>query len=306
MLPALLTAALFASSSIFGHRAARLTGSLEANFWRVVLATLFLGTWAFTLGAGFSGGAVKWFALSGLVGVGMGDFAYFHALPRLGPRVTPLLSQCLMAPFGALIEWAWLGTHPTARQGLFSVVVLAGVALALLPPREGPAARRITPGGLLLVTLGALGGAGGAILSHKALEVVHANGQQLDGITAGFQRMVGGLGLSLVIYFALRAADRRRRAAAGQPPGPTPAWSLRRAWPWILGNSLSGQTLGVSCLQWALSSSVSTATVLVVVATAPVLVIPLARIFEGEPITPPAVAGTLIAVGGVAGLILAK
>lgn len=44
----------------------------------------------------------------------------------------------------------------------------------------------------------------------------------------------------------------------------------------------------------------------VLFATAPSLVIPLARIFEGERVTARAVIGSLIAVGGVIGLILLK
>lgn len=308
MLPAVLTAMLFASSVIFGHRAAKLVGSLNANFWRVVLATGFLTLWAFTFGTGFSGGAVAWFAFSGLVGVGIGDFAYFYALPRLGPRVAALFNQCLMAPFGALIEWAWLGRHPTALQGVFGLVALGGVAIALRPGGGAANPPRIATAGLLLGLLGALGGAGGAVISRKAFEVVHAHGQQLDGVTAGFQRMVGGFGLSLLIYFALRVAEARRKNSTAPAVNAfaSAANRPRRVWPWVLANALAGQTLGVSCLQWALATSPSAAPVLVIVSTAPVLVIPLARIFEGERITVRAVVGALIAVGGVAGLILAK
>jgi drug/metabolite transporter (DMT)-like permease len=308
MLPAVFTAMLFASSVIFGHRAAKLVGSLNANFWRVVLATLFLSLWAFTFGTGFSGGAVGWFAFSGVVGVGLGDFAYFYALPRLGPRVAALFNQCLMAPFGALIEWVWLGLHPTALQGLFGLVALGGVAIALRPGGATTNHPRISISGLLLGLVGALGGAGGAVISRKAYEVVHANGMELDGITAGFQRMLGGFGLSLLIYFALRAAEARRKSSEDLAPAGSVAklGRPRRVWPWVLANALAGQTLGVSCLQWALATSASAAPVLVIVSTAPVLVIPLARIFEGERITIRAVAGALIAVAGVAGLILAK
>ena len=80
---------------------------------------------------------------------------------------------------------------------------------------------------------------------------------------------------------------------------------LFRSWPWILANALAGQTLGVSCMQWALKTSSSAATVLVIVSTTPILVIPLAHFLEGERITLRAVLGTVVAVGGVAGLILA-
>ena len=113
MFPAILTAVFFSFSVILGHRAAKLAGSLEANFWRVVIATLLLTVWAFAFGGGLAGGGLMWFALSGAVGIGVGDMAFYHALPRLGPRTTVLVNQCLMAPLGAVIEWAWLGTRPT-------------------------------------------------------------------------------------------------------------------------------------------------------------------------------------------------
>ena len=42
-------------------------GGVEANFWRITLATIFLTIWAFTFGHGFDG-APGWFMLSGLFG----------------------------------------------------------------------------------------------------------------------------------------------------------------------------------------------------------------------------------------------
>jgi drug/metabolite transporter (DMT)-like permease len=97
MLAALLTTFLFATSAICGYRSARQLGGAEANFWRIILATLFLAFWAFTLGTGFAG-EPGWFMLSGFFGIGLGDSAYFQALPRLGSRRTALISQCLGVP----------------------------------------------------------------------------------------------------------------------------------------------------------------------------------------------------------------
>ena len=59
--------------------------------------------------------------------------ALFQALPRLGSRLSLLLIQCLTAPFGALIEWLWLGTGLTGRQILCGITILAGVGVALTP-----------------------------------------------------------------------------------------------------------------------------------------------------------------------------
>ena len=239
------------------------------------------------------------------MGVGIGDYAYFYALPKLGPRTTALFNQCLMAPFGALIEWAWLGVHPNAKQGLFCAITILGVCVALQPPNHSHPHQRITLLGVLLAMIGAAGGAAGAVISRKAFDVVKAGGLHLDGVTAGFQRMLGGLTVSLAVYSLLRYTHQRMQTDLKSEGNPAPLKKPRQIWPWVLANALAGQTLGVSCMQWALATNPS-ALVLVVVSTTPVLVIPLARIFEGEPITPRAVLGTSVAVGGVAGLILAR
>jgi drug/metabolite transporter (DMT)-like permease len=299
---AVLTAALFATSVIFGHRAARLAGSLEANFWRVILATLFLSLMAFSFGSGLAGGVVGWFALSGAVGVGLGDFAIYHALPRLGPRVTSLLVQCLMAVFAALFEWLWLGTTFSLVQGALSALILIGVIIALGTPEEVRGHARTLGPGIALAAFGAAGTAGGAVISRKAYEILHAHGTDLDGITAGFQRMIGGLIVSLIFYGVLRFVQRRNADGTASPLLAIATPERRKAWGWIIGNSLAGQTLGVSCMQWALSR-IPAAQVLVITATTPILVIPLARIFEGERIRPRAAVGSVLAVAGVIGLI---
>src|SRR5690349_21044993 len=104
MFAALLTTLLFSVSAICGHRTSTRLGGVEANFWRICGAILFLALWANTLGTGTGGAAFPLFILSGLAGIGLGDTAYFQALPRLGSRRTVLLTQCLTALFAALIE----------------------------------------------------------------------------------------------------------------------------------------------------------------------------------------------------------
>ena len=58
-------------------------------------------------------------------------------------------------------------------------------------------------------------------------------------------------------------------------------WKL---WPWVLGNSLAGQTLGVSCMQWALENT-RAGIVTAIIAMTPIVMLPMTRIFEGERIS---------------------
>ena len=72
---------------------------------------------------------------------------------------------------------------------------------------------------------------------------------------------------------------------------------------WLLGAALFGPVLGVSCFQWALSGA-SSALVLAVTATAPIIIMPLAAYIEDDRPGWPAFIGAVIAVVGVVWLVL--
>jgi drug/metabolite transporter (DMT)-like permease len=133
MFPALLTTLLFAFSAVCGHRSSSQIGGVEANFWRLCGAAIFLGFWANSFGHGLEGSAFPLFILSGLIGIGIGDGGYYEALPRLGSRRAVLITQCLIAPVAALIEWLWLGTRLNVAEILCIGLILIGVAVALAP-----------------------------------------------------------------------------------------------------------------------------------------------------------------------------
>lgn len=305
MFAAFLATLLFSISVISGHRTARLIGGVEANFWRLTLAMCFLAGWAFTGGRGVSGAGFPLFLLSGLIGIGIGDAGLFQALPRLGSRLSLLIIQCLTAPIAALIEWLWMGTtlHPTEVVG--AVIILAGVGVALAPGEHLHLPRPQLVSGSLFALIGAGGNALGVVLSRKAYAVAHANQETLDGGTAAFQRILGGL---LVAGLFLLIAKRQFLRWPGEA-APTGAMSVRdkwrRIWPFVLLNSLAGQTLGVSAMQWGLETT-PTGIVMSIVALTPLTVIPLARVFEGEKITARSLLGGAVAVAGVICLTLNK
>jgi drug/metabolite transporter (DMT)-like permease len=309
VLAAFLTTVLFSLSFVCGHRSARLIGGTEANFWRLTAAFTFLGIYSFGFGRGLSGEAFPLFLMSGIIGIGIGDTALYQALPRLGSRLSLLLTQCLTAPIGALIEWLWLGTTLSAGQILSALTILVGIGLALSPGRSGSAGkltRRELVTGLLFSLVSAVAGAGGAVLSRKAFAVAQAAGQPIDGANATFQRIVGGLFVGAICLLVVKRREFRIQARA--PRGLAVAASKlkwRRVWPWVLSNSLAGQTLGASCMLWALKNE-PTGIVLPIIALAPLVVIPLARKFENEKVTMRAVVGGVISVAGVIGLTLAK
>lgn len=306
MLAALLSTFLFSISVICGHRTARLIGGVEANFWRLLLGALLLGAWANTVGKGLTGDALPIFLLSGFIGIGIGDAGFFEALPRLGSRLSVLLIQCLSAPLAAVVEWLWLGTTLGGVQVLCALVTLAGVGVVLAPGDHLTIPRRQLVAGILFAILGAAGNGLGAVLSRKAYAIAHAAGESLDGGTAAYQRILGGLIVAAVLVLLVKRRFVRlpnEAATSADTAGTRDKW--RKIWPWVAVNSLAGQALGVSCMQWALEHTPS-GVVMAVIALTPIVVIPLARVFEGERVTARSLAGGAIAVAGAAGLALAK
>jgi drug/metabolite transporter (DMT)-like permease len=300
MFASFLTTILFSFSAVSGKRLANYLRGTQANLLRLLLAAAFLGAWSHTFGFGIGGAAFPVLFLSGCVGFGMGDLALFQAYPRIGARRTMVLVQCLAAPFAALTEWAWLGYAPTIAQAAYGTLILVGVGVALMPKKSEAEPTHGLTAGILFGLVAALGQGWGAVLSRKAFAVAATHGQAFhgvgDGLNAAYQRMLGGIFVSALFFAYLKLMHKPDESRPNNWP---------KAWPWLAANSLFGPALGVTCFQWALINA-PTNIVLPIVATTPLVVIPLAHFMEGEGITRRAVFGGVLAVAGVIGLTLAR
>lgn len=310
MLGAFLTTIFFSLSSISANRAIRSVGATRANLGRLFVATFLLGLWAHLVpllssgsvgGKGFGGAGVLFFFISGVIGMGLGDIAVFAALPLLGARLTVVMTQCLAAPIAAWAEWQWLGTTLTAQQIACSAIILGGVALALTPSPAHPPRVRVRFAGVVYGFLSALGQGLGAVFSRKAYDISAAAGQTIDGMTATYQRIVGGLLITLVYLAFVRALRRDAQTAAPVETQNVAAPRGFRRWRWTLANGVCGPVIGVSCYQWALSTTAS-GIVLPIVATTPLVVAPFAYWLDGDRPTKRSLIGGAIAVAGAVAL----
>ena len=304
MFPAILTTFLFALSAASASRTTRMLGSRAANVARLSLASVWLALWAHTFGLGWAGPSFVWFLMSGAVGFGMGDLALYAALPRIGARLTILLTQCLAAPVGSMVEWLWLGTGLTLGQVLWGTTILGGVALAIRPDPKDQTPHRHRLAGTVLGIIAAMGQAGGAVITRKAYAVARHAGIAIDGGTAAYQRIIGGLSLTLAFVLVYRSVRHwKDHAPENGPVVPKTPRPWREAWPWVIVNSLAGPAVGVACYQWALSIA-PTGVVLAIVATTPLAVIPFTYVLEGERPSLLSLVGGLIAVLGAIALTL--
>lgn len=291
MIGALGTLLFFSVTPVFARRAAVLLGSLRANFWRLLVATLLLGLWAHTIGRGTGGASFGWFFLGGIVGFGIGGVAMFQSLPRLGSNLSTLIVQCGSAVIAAAVEWQWLGTQLSPAQLVCAALTLAGITIGLLPrslPRVSPAD---WAAGIAWALLSALGQGVGAVISRKAFATAAAFGELVDPGTAAYQRALGGLLIAAMVVLLFV----RRRPASAPPSG--------RAWPWVTANALTGPVLGVTCFQWALRTTPA-GIVQPIVAAAPLLTIPFAAWLEGSRPRATYYIGAVLAVAGVTGLLV--
>ncbi len=304
MLPALLAACFFALNATCASHSVRTHGTVVANVGRLAIAALLLGLFAHTLGNGFASASLPWFLLSGVIGMGLGDLGVFAALPLLGSRLTVLITQCLAAPLAALGEWLWLGTRLTAAQVAWGVVILAGVAVAIMPSRSDPPKVKVRPIGFLFGLVAAAGQGFGALVSRKGVNVAEAAGEAAHnatfGLTAAYQRILAGF-VFVILWFAVLRWLRRLPAA---PAGVSAAARRRGLW-WMLANGCAGPVLGVGCYQWALATTPS-GIVLPIAATTPLLAIPIAWWLEGDRPTRRALVGGVIAVAGCVALTASR
>jgi drug/metabolite transporter (DMT)-like permease len=359
MFPSLLTTLLFSFSAIFANRSIKELGTTRANLGRLIVAILLLGTYAHLFGYGMSGAGRNWFLISGVIGMGLGDLALFAAMPRLGARLTVLMCQCVAVPIAIQAEWVWMGTRLTLPQLGWAALIIVGVAVALMPSKRNPPQVPVTALGFLFGFLAAVGQGLGAVVSRHAYELTAVSGQSIDGISAAYQRISGGLFITAAYFVGKYLLSKRATASTGasaagsiikeavsattraakatkldaeSPASPTSPRSpdsqtnpplepaehptlfrkirhaikvKKRGWLFVIANALCGPALGVSCYQWALATTPS-GIVLPIVATTPLVIIPLSYWLEGDRPSRRSMLGGVIAVAGVVALTLAR
>ncbi|MGQ5523377.1 DMT family transporter [Chitinimonas sp. PSY-7] len=134
---ALVAAACWAIGSILAVAPARHLGPFAFNRWRLLIVATAL--WLFCLVDGgwrtLSPGLMSAMALSGLIGIFIGDTALFAAMNRLGPRRTGVLfaSHALFTP---LLSFVWLGETMNSQAMFGALLTVAGVMAAVLLGRR--------------------------------------------------------------------------------------------------------------------------------------------------------------------------
>jgi drug/metabolite transporter (DMT)-like permease len=304
MFASFLAAIFFALNATCASHAVRGLGTMRANLGRLIVGIVLLGFFAHTVGRGFASASTGWFFLSGVIGMGIGDLGVYAALPRLGSRLTVLMTQCLAAPIAALGEWWWLGTSLTVLQITYGLLILVGVAVAIMPSRSSPPHVHLQPAGFVFGLVAALGQGFGALMSRKGGLVAEAAGESVHnltfGLTSAYHRIVAGLAFTAGWFLVLHLLRRSAKPAlvAAQAPG-----EKALGYRWMLAAGVAGPVAGVGSYQWALATTPS-GLVLPIAATTPLFSIPIAYWLEGDRPSRRSIVGAVIAVVGCIALTL--
>lgn len=225
--------------------------------------------------------AVGLLLLSGAIGIGFGDTAFFEALNCLGARRC-LLMEALAPPLTALLALIFLGEQLTALSYLGIGLTVAGVSWVIVervPDRGQGNFRPLRGVGFGMIA--ALGQAGGSVMSRAALA-----GTEISPLWSTLIRLAAGVAV-LLVWAAFQ-----QRGKQGFRPLRSP-----RLLAILTLASFFGTYLAIWLQQTAfkftaagIAQSLS--------ATSPLFVIPVA-IWMGDRVSPRAILGVLIALGGV-------
>ncbi len=288
-LAALATAISWSATSLFFGEAARRIGALRTNLIRLPIALFFLTVALAATSRPLasldlrSGG---YLAASGIVGLVIGDLALFAAMRRLGVRLA-MLVMALAPAFAALAGFAFLGEIPRAVAVVGMVTTLCGVTWVVSEPRGEEARPVELPRGVAIAVVGAACQGTGLVLAKLGMAGT------IEALPATWVRMSAA---TVVIWLLT--------TMTGRAPGLEIAASLRRAWPFLLGGAFFGPFLGV-WLSLVAARSANVGVAATIMATTPVLVIPLVMVFERYRPTARALFGTAVTIAGVALLFAA-
>jgi drug/metabolite transporter (DMT)-like permease len=135
---AALAALCWAFGSLFSATAASQMGAFAFTRWRLFFALTLLWALSFYTGQwrSLDMGSVAWLALSGLIGIFIGDTALFACMNRLGPRRSGVLFAT-HALFSALLAWLFLGETLWGWTLLGASLLVSGVMVAIAWGRRG-------------------------------------------------------------------------------------------------------------------------------------------------------------------------
>jgi drug/metabolite transporter (DMT)-like permease len=286
-LASLAVAVFWTITALSFEYASKRVGSLAVNMIRLVIAFFLLGalTW-FLRGLPLPVDATPfqwfWLALSGLVGLVLGDYFLFRSYTVISSRISMLI-MTLVPPMTALIGWAMLGETMSLLHISGMFLTVGGIALAIFtrPDSTGKIRLSYPLKGIVFALIGAIGQAVGLVLSKYGMEGSY------NAFAASHIRIIAGVAGYAIIILALRKTGLVKTALKDA-----------RGMRFIGLGSFFGPFLGISFSLLAVKYT-DTGIAATIMAIVPILIIPPSIWLFKQKFSWLEMIGAVISVGGV-------
>ncbi len=284
---ALATAFCWSFGSLFFTSGGREIGALNVNRIRLIFGVILLGLallitegWLIQPDAPIKN--VGYLALSGLIGLVIGDSFLFTAMVLIGPRLT-LLIFSLSPAIAALTAWIFMGETLELMAIAGIAVTLAGVIwVSVERPMKGvKQVNQISAKGVILAFMGGAGQAVGIVFAKMGMADV------IDPLAGTFIRMLAS---ATIIWFI--------SILTGKFAQTIQAMHNKRGAALSFGGAVFGPFLGVTLSLLAVKYT-EAGVAMAIMSIVPVLVIPWVMIFYKEKVSIRAFLGAVVAVAGV-------
>lgn len=293
-LAALGTAVMWSLTAIFFSYSGRIVGSEVVNRSRLLFAFLFLSiTHWLVEGSLFplyaEGFRWFWFAISSVLGLVLGDTFLFQAYVLIGPRLSMLLMSTVPI-YSTIFGWLLFGEIVSSTELVGILLAVAGIGWVVTEKQNGLTVveNKQYKAGIFFGLLGALGQVANLVTARYGLVGGYSS------ISATIIRIL----VALVVMWGY--AIMRRKVG----------YTLRRlrdgnALPAIVGGAFVGPFLGIwlslIAIQFSRLGIAST-----LMALPPVLLIPIEYLVYKKPVSLRGIAGTAVAILGVALIFLTR
>ncbi|MBD2048033.1 DMT family transporter [Coleofasciculus sp. FACHB-64] len=286
-LAALSAAFLWAIASLVYSRLGRQIPPLELNLFKGIIAIAFLVLTLLLQGQllpEINPTALTLLLLSGVLGIGLGDTAYFAAINCLGARRT-LILETLAPPLTAVLALVFLQEQLTAAAWCGILLTILGVVWVVTErvPNSTAESKHLTMRGISWGLLAAVAQATGAVLSRTAL---------IQSSISPLWSTLVRLGAGVLVLLLWKLLGQRQVNGWLKP---LQSWRIVGV---IVITAFFSTYLGIwlqqTSLKFAPAGIAQTLS-----STSPLFVLPLA-IWMGDVVSFRAILGVLVALGGVA------
>lgn len=284
---ALITAVFWTITALAFEFATKKVGTYPVNIIRLTTAFFLVGgvtyfTRGLFLPTDATANAWLWLSISGLIGFVLGDLFLFSSYALIGSRVAMLI-MTLAPPATAIMSYFVLHESLSTNSWLGMLLVIFGISLTILakPVNEKKIKFNYPAKGLLFAFLGAMGQAGGLVLSKKGMG-------DYDPLAATQIRIIAGMA-GFIFLITLLGKWRQVRVTLIQ----------KKPMGGIAIGSFFGPFLGVTFSMIAIQHT-SAGVAATLMSIVPVIIIAPAYFLFKQKVTLKEIIGAIISVGGVA------